>query len=159
MKTYTLKRIQILPISLQEAWDFFSAAHNLSKITPAHMNFQIVESSGDRIYAGQIIKYRVSVLPGIRLSWITEITHVNEPFFFVDEQRFGPYKWWHHQHSFREVEGGVEMTDIVSYALPYGILGWLAHYGFVRRRLNSIFDYRFNVMDNHFKIKPFRRSA
>ena len=160
MKAYSLRRSQVLPITMQEAWDFFSSPRNLSSITPAHMRFQIIDSSGNgKMYPGQIIKYKVSVLPFIRVSWITEITHVSEPVFFVDEQRFGPYKWWHHQHHFREVPGGVEMTDEVHYLLPLGFLGRIAHWVFVSRQLNSIFDFRFRVLGEFFGKSNIRKSA
>lgn len=154
MKIYHLKRTQFLPISLAEAWDFFSTPRNLSRITPAHMGFTILYSSGgDRTYAGQIIRYNVSVLPLITLHWVTEITHVKEPLYFVDEQRFGPYALWHHQHSFREVAGGVEMTDELNYAIPLGLLGRFAHWIFVGREVNRIFDYRFQVLEKFFRDK------
>ena len=159
MKVYTLKRSQILPVTMQEAWEFFSSPGNLSSITPAHMDFRIIDPSDAKMYAGQIIKYKVSVLPFVRVSWVTEITHVKEPEFFVDEQRFGPYALWHHQHRFREVPGGVEMTDEVNYALPLGFLGRLAHWAFVSRQLNSIFDYRFRVLEDFFKSRNIRKSA
>jgi ligand-binding SRPBCC domain-containing protein len=155
-----MKRTQVLPISLKDAWDFFSAPHNLPSITPPYMDFRISGNSGlQKMYAGQIIRYRVSILPYIRIFWVSEITHVSEPFFFVDEQRFGPYRWWHHQHIFREVNGGIEMTDEVNYALPLGPLGQFAHWLFVRRQLNSIFDYRFQILQNFFKLKSIRKSA
>ncbi len=151
MKIYHLKRTQILPISLSEAWDFFSTPKNLSKITPEHMAFQILYISGrDKAYAGQIIQYKVSVLPGIKVNWVTEITHVQEPLHFIDEQRFGPYSLWHHQHHFKEVRGGVEMTDEVNFAIPFGYLGRLAHWIFVGREVNRIFDHRFSVLEKYF---------
>ena len=136
MKIYNLKRTQFLPISRSQAWDFFSAHGNLAKITPAHMGFEILYASGDKVYAGQ---------------WVTEITHVKEPFYFVDEQRFGPYVMWHHEHHFKEVPGGVEMTDEVNYAIPLGPLGWLAHFIFVGHEVNRIFDFRFKVLEEYFK--------
>lgn len=160
MKVYSLTRTQILPITMREAWDFFSAPRNLSSITPAHMRFEIMESTGgSKMYPGQIIKYKVSVLPWVRVSWVTEITHVSEPVFFVDEQRFGPYRWWHHQHHFREVPGGVEMKDEVNYAVPFGFLGRIAHWAFVSRQLNSIFDFRFRVLAEFFEKSNIRKSA
>ena len=143
MKIYHLKAKHILPISLQDAWDFFSTPKNLAKITPEQMGFEIQYiSGGDKTYAGQIIRYKIQVLPGIKVDWVTEITVVNEPFYFIDEQRFGPYSLWHHQHHFKEVHGGVEMTDEVNYAIPLGILGRLAHWIFVGREVNRIFEYR-----------------
>lgn len=154
MKVYTLKRVQVLPITLSEAWEFFSSPRNLSKITPEHMGFEIQYiSGGEKTYAGQIIRYRVQVLPGIKVHWVTEITHVQEPVYFVDEQRFGPYALWHHQHRFKEVPGGVEMTDEVNYAIPLGILGRLANFIFVGREVNRIFDHRFTTLERYFSKK------
>lgn len=155
MKVYTISRKQFLPIPLAEAWDFFSSAKNLAKITPKKMGFDIVYISGDgeKTYAGQIIRYKFQIIPGLKMNWVTEITHVNEPYYFVDEQRFGPYALWHHQHYFKEVPGGVEMTDEVNYAIPLGLLGRLANSIFVSREVNRIFDYRFKILEQYFKTK------
>lgn len=151
MKVYNLTRTQILPISVAEAWDFFSTPKNLSKITPEHMGFEILYiSGGEKAYAGQIIRYNVSVLPGIKMHWVTEITQVKEGVHFIDEQRFGPYALWHHQHHFKEVPGGVEMTDEVNYAIPFGILGRLAHSLFVGGEVNRIFDHRYHLLEKYF---------
>jgi len=151
MKVYNLTRTQILPISLAQAWDFFSTPQNLSKITPKHMGFEILYiSGGAKAYAGQIIRYNVNVLPGIKMHWVTEITQVKESAHFIDEQRFGPYALWHHQHHFKEVPGGVEMTDEVNYALPLGILGRLAHALFVGGEVKRIFDHRYRVLEKYF---------
>ena len=115
------------------------------------MNFEILSMSGeDKMYAGQIISYKVNVLPWIRMRWVTEITHVHEPEYFVDDQRVGPYTLWHHQHHFKTTSEGVEMTDEIDYALPLGILGQLAHSLFVRREVNRIFDHRFKVLEMYF---------
>jgi ligand-binding SRPBCC domain-containing protein len=146
-----LKRVQVLPIGLEKAWDFFSDPANLAKITPSDMGFHILSKERPpRMYAGQLIDYRVSPLFGISLYWVTEITHVVEGKYFIDEQRFGPYALWHHQHHFREVAGGIEMTDIVHYKIPFGPLGWLADRLFVRRKLEQIFDYRFRKVEELF---------
>ncbi|MBL7796385.1 MAG: SRPBCC family protein [Saprospiraceae bacterium] len=152
MSVYTLKRTQRLPIAPETAWFFFSSPANLQKITPAYMGFQI-QSDPDflkKMYPGQIITYTVSPLLGIPLFWMTEITHVREGEFFVDEQRVGPYALWHHQHHFKAIPGGVEMTDLVHYRLPMGILGRLAHALFVRSQLNNIFDHRYQVLEERF---------
>lgn len=118
------------------------------------MGFHILYvSGGEKTYAGQIIRYKVQVFPGIKMHWVTEITHVNEPVYFVDEQRFGPYPLWHHQHHFKEVPGGVEMTDEVNYAIPLGLLGRIANALFVGREVNRIFDYRFKILEAYFKAK------
>ncbi|HOX82290.1 MAG TPA: SRPBCC family protein [Chryseolinea sp.] len=152
MKIHTIKRTQFLPITLSEAWDFFSTPKNLSKITPEEMGFEILYISGDeKMYEGQIIRYDVRILPLIKVHWVTEIKHVSEYHYFVDEQRFGPYALWHHQHSFKEVNGGVEMTDEVNYAIPLGLIGRLVGWLFVVRKVNAIFDYRFTILESYFK--------
>ena len=116
------------------------------------MGFKILYiSGGDKAYAGQIIRYKIDVPPLVSLNWVTEITQVKEPFHFIDEQRFGPYALWHHQHHFKEVPGGVEMTDELNYALPLGVLGRLAQRVFVGREVNRIFDFRFKALENIFK--------
>jgi ligand-binding SRPBCC domain-containing protein len=151
MKIYTIKRTQFLPITLKEAWAFFSTPRNLSKITPKEMGFEILYvSGGEKMDTGQIIRYFVRILPFIKIHWVTEIKHVSEPNYFVDEQRFGPYALWHHQHHFKEVDGGVEMIDEVNYAIPFGIIGRLTGWLFVQREVNSIFDYRFKVLEAYF---------
>jgi ligand-binding SRPBCC domain-containing protein len=151
MKIYNLKRTQFLPISIKQAWDFFSSPANLEKITPKHMGFTIVyKSGGDKMYPGQVIRYIVRVLPFLPMHWMTEITHVQEPIYFVDEQRFGPYALWHHQHHFKVVPDGVEMTDEVNYAIPLGILGRIANWLFVEREVNAIFDHRFSILKEYF---------
>ncbi len=152
MAVYTLERVQRLPISLEEAWAFFSSPLNLREITPPYMRFEVLSDAKwvGKMYPGQIITYTVRPLWGIPLFWMTEITHVREGEFFVDEQRVGPYALWHHQHHFKPIEGGVEMTDLVHYRLPLGILGDLAQRLFVRRQLEEIFDYRYRVLEQRF---------
>ncbi|MBM3433072.1 MAG: SRPBCC family protein [Bacteroidetes bacterium] len=147
MRARSLKRVQVLPISIEKAWDFFSDPANLATITPPGMGFHILsDHRPTRMYAGQLIEYRVSPLLGIPMYWMTEITHVVEGKYFIDEQRFGPYTLWHHQHHFQEVAGGVEMTDIVHYKVPFGLLGALADRLFVRQKLKQIFDYRYQAV-------------
>jgi ligand-binding SRPBCC domain-containing protein len=150
MKINTLKQQQFLPLSLSKAWSFFSNPHNLKDITPPSMDFRVISDTGTETYAGMIIHYTVKPMFGIPVRWVTEITHVREPHFFVDEQRFGPYTFWHHQHLFKEVPGGVEMTDIVSYALPFGPLGSLVRELIVKHQLNTIFGYRRTVLEKMF---------
>lgn len=147
---YTLKVMQELPIGLPEAWAFFSNPGNLEKITPEHMGFLITSGVPKGMYPGQIISYKVSPMPGIKVNWVTEITHVEKGKFFVDEQRFGPYTMWHHEHHFEEREGSVLMIDKVSYKIPLGILGHLVHTMFVKRQLKSIFNYRIEVLEKMF---------
>ncbi|HRG17494.1 MAG TPA: SRPBCC family protein [Flavobacterium lutivivi] len=138
----TLQRKQLLPISPAEAWQFLSDPKNLKTITPDHMNFEIVSGDDRAIFPGQIIQYKVSPLLGIKMNWVTEITHVVDGAFFVDEQRFGPYTFWHHKHFIKAVENGVEMEDIVDYKLPMGFLGDIMHQLYVKKQLETIFDFR-----------------
>ena len=152
MKLHVLDRTQRVPIPLEEAWDFFSDARNLATITPPEMGFEVTSPLPERMYAGMIIIYRVRPLLGVPVTWVTEITHVEEQVRFVDEQRFGPYRFWHHQHHFAPVDGGVEMTDIVHYALPPG--GGLARNVLVAPRLREIFDYRRQVLERTFGTLP-----
>ena len=153
MATYSLKTVQKIPVSLDEAWAFFSNPANLQRITPPHMGFSIISSHhGDTMYPGQIIEYTVRPILGIPTYWMTEITHVKDRSYFIDEQRFGPYSLWHHQHHFKEIPGGVEMTDIVHYRIPLGILGQIANGLFVRKQLNTIFQYRVNAVDTLFGV-------
>ena len=150
-KVYNLKTVQFLPCSLEKAWDFFSSPSNLATITPKELNFKILSKELTSMYPGQIFEYKVHPVFGIPLYWMTEITHVVENKYFVDEQRFGPYTMWHHQHHFKVVEGGVEMTDIVHYKLPMWFFGDIANALFVKNQLNKIFDYRFKKVDEMFK--------
>jgi ligand-binding SRPBCC domain-containing protein len=142
MKIYTLHTKQNLPISLQEAWDFLSSPKNLKTITPDYMGFNILSGADKPMFPGQIIQYIVTPVLGIPTKWVTEITHVKDLEYFVDEQRFGPYALWHHKHFLKEIPGGVEMEDIVDYKLPLGILGQLAQPIIVQPKLNEIFAYR-----------------
>lgn len=149
MKVYTLKRTQRLPISQDEAWNFFSDPRNLAKITPPALAFECLDDF-DEMRPGMMLMYRVRPLPGFRTTWVTEITHVQAPEFFVDEQRVGPYKLWHHQHHFREIPGGVEMLDEIHYGLPFGWLGRIFHRPVVLRELEKIFAYRKKVLGEMF---------
>ena len=142
MKIYQIKTKQKLPISSKEAWEFLSNPNNLAEITPKYMNFKILSGDDRPIFAGQIIQYKVTPLLGITLKWVTEITHVKENEYFVDEQRFGPYSLWHHKHFIKEIDGGIEMEDVVDYKIPFGILGQIAHPLFVKNKLRQIFKYR-----------------
>jgi ligand-binding SRPBCC domain-containing protein len=139
---YTLHSKQNLPISLMEAWEFLSNPSNLKIITPDYMGFHILSGADRPMYSGQIIQYVVTPVLGIKTNWVTEITHVKDKMYFVDEQRFGPYALWHHKHFLREISGGVEMEDIVDYKMPLGILGRMVHPFLVKPKLNQIFEYR-----------------
>lgn len=150
VKLHRLKTLQRLPIRIEEAWSFFSDPQNLRAITPPWLDFQVTSDMPERMHAGMIVSYTVRPMLKIPVRWVTEITHVNEPHFFVDEQRFGPYRLWHHQHHFRPIAGGVEMEDLVHYVLPFGPLGSLVHAVQVRKQLKEIFDYRYQVLEEHF---------
>jgi ligand-binding SRPBCC domain-containing protein len=144
MAAHTIKTVQKIPVSLEKAWEFFSNPANLQAITPDDMGFKIISRHhGDKMYAGQIIEYKVKPLLGIPVYWMTEITQVKDKEYFIDEQRYGPYSLWHHQHHFKGINGGVEMTDIVHYKMPLGLIGRLANKLFVRRKLSKIFTYRY----------------
>jgi ligand-binding SRPBCC domain-containing protein len=152
MAIYSKQTSQIIPVTLEEAWSFLSSPYNLKTITPEHMGFEITNGvkPEDKMFAGQIIVYKISPLPGFRTEWVTEITHVKEGEYFIDEQRFGPYSLWHHQHRLTAVEGGVRMDDTIHYKIPFGILGQLAHALFIKRQLNTIFDYRHRKLEAMF---------
>ena len=150
MLLYCLRREQILPISQQEAWDFFSSPRNLHAMTPPELGFRIVHCPAERMYEGQIVSYKVEILPALWVPWISEIKGVEQGRAFTDEQRFGPYKFWHHRHTFEEVEGGVKVTDLVHYIMPLGPLGTIAHALFARRKLQRIFDFRREVLERRF---------
>ena len=142
MKIYTYQAKQNLPISIDEAWEFLSNPKNLKVITPDYMGFITLSGDDRPMFAGQIIQYIVTPILGIPTKWVTEITHVIDKKYFVDEQRFGPYSLWHHKHFIKEIPGGVEMEDIIDYKIPMGILGQLVHPILVKPKLNEIFDYR-----------------
>ena len=143
-------RKQFVKTDSQTCWDFFSSPANLKRITPSYMGFDVKTEVPTQMYEGLIIAYTVKPLLGIPVEWVTEITHVKDKSFFVDEQRKGPYTMWHHEHHFKEVEGGVEMTDIVSYIIPLGFLGKLVEPFLVKPKLEEIFAYRFKIVEEVF---------
>ncbi len=142
MKLYQLYSKQSLPITQQQAWDFLSDPANLKVITPEHMGFNILSGADRPMFPGQIIQYKVSPFLGYTTKWVTEITHVKEGEYFVDEQRFGPYALWHHKHFLQSIKGGVLMEDIIDYKIPFGILGQLAHPILIKKQLKEIFSFR-----------------
>lgn len=151
---YQLIKKQIVHTDLNTCWDFFSNPANLKVITPDYMGFNVKTQTPNEMYEGLIIGYSVSPLLNIPMEWVTEITHVKDKLFFVDEQRVGPYKLWHHEHHFKEVEEGVEMIDIVSYEPPFGILGKIVHPFIIKPKLEQIFAYRFQKVEAIFnKLK------
>lgn len=144
MKSYQLEFKQRLPISINEAWQFFSSPLNLEKITPKEMSFEVTSNKEAALtmYAGLIVTYKVTRLFGLKLNWVTEITHMVEGKYFVDEQRFGPYRFWHHEHHFKEIEGGVEMRDLLTYGMPFGVLGHAVNKLMVANKIQQIFAFR-----------------
>ena len=155
MAAHSIKTIQKIPISVDEAWNFFSNPANLQVITPDNMGFEVISKHhGPVMYAGQIIEYRLSPLLSIPLYWMTEITQLKDKEYFIDEQRFGPYALWHHQHHFKVIDGGVEMTDIVHYKNPLWILGKLGNVLLVKRKLKEIFRFRFQKVEQLFGKWP-----
>lgn len=154
MAVYQIYKKQQIPISLDEAWEFFSSPKNLQEITPDHMGFHIISGADVTMYPGQIIEYTVKPVLGIPMYWMTEIKNVKEKEFFIDEQRYGPYSLWHHKHFFRAIPGGVEVIDQVHYKLPLGFLGTIAHGIFVKKQLEHIFDYRFKILEEKWGKMP-----
>jgi ligand-binding SRPBCC domain-containing protein len=150
MKVYSLRTSQILPVSIDDAWDYFSNPANLQEITPDYLNFKVTSELPPKMYQGMVVTYKVKPLLGIPLTWVTEITTVDNKKMFIDEQRFGPYKFWHHQHIFKETDSGVDMQDIVHYALPFSFLGSIAHTMFVKKQLDGIFDYRYKFLQKKY---------
>lgn len=151
MKLYTLYREQTLNISLEKVWNFFSSPENLKKITPGYMGFEIISDyKNEKMYPGMIIEYIVKPVLNFPMRWVTEITHVKEHEYFIDEQRFGPYKFWHHLHQFKLEAGKLIMIDRVNYALPLGLIGRIAHSLFVRNRIEAIFNFRSKILKEIF---------
>lgn len=152
-KVYTIKAVQKIPTDITTAWAFFSSPLNLQAITPESMHFKVIgKYNSDTMYPGQIIEYKLKPLLGISVYWMTEITHVKKNTYFADEQRFGPYSLWHHQHHFKQIEGGIEMTDLVHYKIPYWFIGDVANSLFVRRQLHNIFSYRYKAVEERFGL-------
>ncbi|MCX2575618.1 SRPBCC family protein [Pedobacter sandarakinus] len=152
MKTYRLEFTQKIPVDLDTAWEFFSSPLNLAEITPTDMTFDVTTPNMEntKMYPGLIITYKVSPLLGIKLDWMTEITHVKDRSYFIDEQRFGPFAFWHHQHHFTEIDGGVLMHDILHYAIGFGPIGKIANAITVHKKINEIFNFRYKKVEEIF---------
>ncbi|WP_430405968.1 SRPBCC family protein [Fluviicola sp.] len=149
---YQLKRTQFIKTDLKTCWNFFSAPANLHVITPDYIDFKVLTAVPDEMYEGLIIRYTIRPILRIPLGWISEIKALQNEDYFIDEQRQGPYKLWHHEHHFKEVEGGVEMTDIISYCMPLGFIGRFVHWLFIRKQLEGIFDYRIKKVTELFPL-------
>ena len=151
MAFYQFERTQKINGSKDEIWDFISSPANLKEITPAYMGFDITsKNTSEKMYEGMLISYLVKPLFNIKTNWVTEITHIKEGHFFIDEQRMGPYKLWHHQHFIEEIPNGVLMKDIVSYQPPFGFLGSIANTLVIKNKLNEIFDFRTKALEEIF---------
>lgn len=150
MHVYRLQRTQMLPISLDAAWDFLCRPEHLRDLTPPGVGLTVTSHIPDRMYPGLIITYRLGLYSMFYFNWVTEITQEEPLSYFIDEQRSGPYRFWHHEHRLRSVEGGVEMKDLIHYALPFGLLGRMVHAAIVKKQLNAIFDYRREVLADRF---------
>jgi ligand-binding SRPBCC domain-containing protein len=150
MPLYRIERSQVLPISIDTAWQFFSSPGNLPSITPPWLNLKIIGSVSPQMQPGMLIHYHVTPLFGLRMRWLSEITHVDVPRFFVDEQRLGPYRLWHHEHFFHACDAGVQVDDTVTYALKYATMGTLIHAFWIKKRLQTIFDYRSSALNQRF---------
>jgi ligand-binding SRPBCC domain-containing protein len=147
MKLHRIHRKQVIPISMSEAWEFFSNPVNLSKLTPPWLNLKVISDIPKSMHSGMIISYRITPMASISVLWISEITHVEAPIYFVDEQRLGPFRFWHHQHMFREVGRNVEIQDIVHYAMPLGPIGEMVYSVSVHKKVDSIFDFRQKALE------------
>ena len=153
MAFYQFERTQKVNASKEEVWNFISSPVNLKEITPAYMGFDIISKNpSQKMYEGILISYQVKPLLGIKTNWVTEITHINEGHSFIDEQRMGPYKMWHHQHFIEEIPGGVLMKDIVSYIPPFGFLGAIANQLIIKSKLEQIFAFRKVALDNKYGV-------
>ena len=151
MRTKKKEWTQFIPQPLETVWGFFSRPENLNDMTPGDVSFEITSDiAGLQMYTGMIICYRISPFAGIKMNWVTEITHIEEGRYFVDEQRFGPYAMWHHEHHFTEQDGGVLMTDRLHYKVPYGIIGTIADQLFVDAKVEEIFGFRQKAMEEKF---------
>lgn len=151
MAFYQIVKQQKLPASITEVWAFISSPVNLKEITPEKMGFEVTHNTGyGKMYPGMIITYKISPVLGIKLTWLTEITHVEDFEYFVDDQRIGPYRMWHHQHKIEAIDRGVLMTDIVTYQPPFGVIGAIANAIFIKKQLQTIFDYRTIAMEKRF---------
>ncbi|MEQ9262715.1 MAG: SRPBCC family protein [Owenweeksia sp.] len=149
---YVFRQVQHIPVSLEQAWTFFSNPANLARLTPPQMNFKVLgEDLPDEVYEDLIVRFRVAALPGFRVNWTSVISKVVPMVYFADVQVEGPFKYWHHQHSFRETDTGVEITDELHYLPPFGIIGKLFHPLIVKRKLSETFEYRYQKINEVFE--------
>jgi len=150
MKIYRIEKSQTLNSTLEQVWEFLSVPRNLNEITPKDLNFIITSELPEKVFTGEIITYQIEVLPFVKFTWVTEIKAVEHMRYFIDEQRFGPYKFWYHQHLIEKHGSKTIMKDIVHYALPFGFFGRIIHFLVVKNKLEKIFNYRFQYLDKKF---------
>jgi len=153
MKIYKFQRKQLFKTSLDKLWEYLSSPKNLDDITLKELKFKITSELPVKMYAGQLIVYKIQILPFLNRTWVTEIKNVIDMEYFIDEQRFGPYKFWHHQHKLEKSGNNVIMHDFIHYAIPFGILGQILNFFFIRKKLENIFQYRFDYLDKKFDGK------
>lgn len=150
MSLQCLRRTQLINTDIRTCWEFFSDPHRLKDITPEWLGFEVISEVPAEMYQGMVIEYRITPFTFVKTSWVTEITYISEGSFFVDEQRLGPYRFWHHKHFFEKKEKGVMMTDELHYCLPFGVVGDMMNTLIVRKKLEDIFDYRFKILEKLF---------
>ncbi|MEY3882665.1 MAG: hypothetical protein RIQ94_3461 [Pseudomonadota bacterium] len=153
MKIYQLYRQQTLTMTIQDAWSFFSSPYHLNDITPDFFHVTITSKVPEKIYAGLMISYQMKAVFGIPMSWLSEISHCNEPKRFVYEQRIGPFKFWSHEVCLTEQQNGILLEDIMFYAMPLGWLGQLINRALIADKLERIFDTRHAYLQNKFGMK------
>lgn len=153
MKIYTLSNSQKLPITIEEAWDFLSDPTQLETITSSDMEFKTVTPLPEKMYEGMLMHYQIAPLAGIRLNWVTQITHIEKGVRFIDEQRLGPFRFWHHEHRLIEMDDGIVMQDIVHYVMPFSFIGRIAHWTSIRKLLESLFKFRTEQIETYFNNK------
>lgn len=151
---HRLRYTQKLPLSLEECWNFFSCPKNLKIITPEYLGFEILNDQDIAIYPGRIIHYKIKPIFNIPTEWVTEITHIQKPEYFIDEQRSGPYKLWHHEHRFESIPNGILMHDLIYYELFFGSLGRALNSLWVKKAVEAIFEYRRDKLETLFGLYP-----
>ncbi|MCQ8180190.1 SRPBCC family protein [Methylomonas sp. SURF-1] len=152
MKVYYLYRKQALALSAGQAWEFFSSPHHLNRITPDFFHIDITSPVPDAIYGGLLIRYRMKAVGGWPMVWLSEISHCDKPRRFVYQQRVGPFAFWSHEVAISESANGVEVEDIVFYAMPFGWFGRLMHRWLIGKKLRQIFDTRRDYLERHWGI-------
>lgn len=154
MTIFCLHRDQIIPAPIEIVWDYFCNPGNLNELTPSDMNFEIISSPLGKMYEGQIIEYRVGIFPGVRTTWLTEISHVRRMEYFVDEQRIGPYEFWYHEHKFCSLDHNqTQMIDNVTYSVGYGLIGDMLNALVIGKKLSGIFNFRSRKIQDLYPAK------